>query len=914
MAPRLVLKWCNVPSASVACGRAHISCPKLHVNVASTSSSTSTRRSIELPHSAWSLQLQKQLTQPSRHMSSKSAGWSRGGEPSALLCNNFGSRAAGQRRCLAATTTEVSHPNALAPDQREHQNRRGESADEIAISHGSSASRSSQSFRRMSLRDLNALVEEFESCSTALELVEYIGSDVSLDTFVSELYDLIDACTGRRDTRSAARIAERILGHWLHLATGSSNREDATSGVPEMPPPGREAFTKTMNAWADTKYGYGAKRAQQIMDLQVSSSGAFAAYKSNFEPDIGTYTALIKAWAKSGEHRALHILMNTLKEMEAKAGITTALLDGKLGVESSRLNAALIPDRVCYNLVCSAWSKSSHPHSPDEIRALISRMESLAKALHMNEFRPDTRTWNMLIHSYARLGKEPTAKEAKKHRGRGRSSPSTRSQKVEELALAAESVLKDMYDRHLEQVKSGKDNNAEYTIRPNVTSFNGVLNAWSNLRGTDRAALRAEEILKLLLSTDGSVGDTATGDLPYVPGIQPDLVMYNTIIKCWARSASPEAGERAEAILWHMNCFIGRNYLFHPITKASRWSSDVVLPNVVTYNTVMDAWSKCGVAGSAERAEKLLKMMIDNPPGADGPIEPNATSFSTVIYAWSRSSDESGGERAEALLKEMNDLYRSSGDDCLKPSFACYAGVLFAYAGRGNLDEAESILQRMKLEWGVSPPRNVYNALLEGYSRVDLIADVEPGGTESLPVHQARTILEDMMIVGQEREVSRPDAASFNHFVAVCTNCENGDQPTRVCSLRVALSVFFELRQYPHFEVDSSTYLDMFQLVAKLVSKGKQERIDAYRRLFEACCRDGLLTKHLLHLLTHAVPAADLRKMLGLKGGEPGNLASLTLADLPGKWSNFRGAQALRDRRFEEKRKRRKETERIEKE
>jgi hypothetical protein len=106
----------------------------------------------------------------------------------------------------------------------------------------------------------------------------------------------------------------------------------------------------------------------------------------------------------------------------------------------------------------------------------------------------------------------------------------------------------------------------------------------------------------------------------------------------------------------------------------------------------------------------------------------------------------------------------------------------------------------------------------------------------------------------------------------------------------------------------------MLQLVAKLVSKGKQERIDAYRRLFQACCRDGLLTKHLLHLLTHAVPAADLRKMLGVKGGEPSNLASLTLADLPGEWSNFRGAQAMRDRLFEEKRKKRKETEEMQKE
>ena len=838
-------------------------------------------------------------------------------------CNDFGG-GGGHRRHFAATT-EIGHLNAAftpVPDQRQQQQQQSESTNDIAKrtydrpsidNQGSSKSTScSQSFRRMNLGDLNDLVEEFESCSNTLELVEYAGSDVSLDTFVSELYGLIDACTGRRNTRSAARIAERILGHWLHLAstTSSGRREDGSVEVdlPEMPPPGRQAFTATINAWADTKDGYGSKRAQQIMDLQVamSSSAIFAEGRSGSEPDLGTYTALIKAWARSGDQRAVPMMMNILEDMERKAGISSALLTGKLSAESCRINMALMPDRVCYNLVCSAWSRSSHPRAPDEIRALISRMESLAKALDLEELRSDTKTWNTLIYSYARLGEELTGKEAKQHRRRGRlsSSKSAKFLEVEDYAFAAESVLREMCDLHLEAVKSSKIANAKYSIRPNVASYNGVLNAWSNLRGTDRGALRAEQILKILLSADGIVGDAAGTDLPTVPGIEPNLVMYNTIIKCWARSASPEAGERAEAILWHMNCFIGRNYLFHPITKAVRWSSDVVLPNVVTYNTAMDAWSKCGAKESAERAEKLLRMMIDNPPGAEGPIQPNARSFSTVIYAWSRSSDESGGERAETLLNEMNDLYRSKGDKSLKPNFACYAGVLYAYASRAQLDKAESILHRMKLEWGVSPPRNVYNALLEGYSRVKPIFDIEQEGARALPVHQAFSILEDMMTGGKERKVSRPDVTSFKHFLAACTNCESLQKQLRSDTLHVALSMFFQLRQYKHFKVDSSIYLDMFQLVSKLVSKKSQERIDAYRRLFEACCRDRLLTKHLLHLLTHAVPAADLRKMLGFTGGEPSNLMCLTLADLPGEWSNFRGAQAMRDKVYEEKRKR----------
>ena len=648
-------------------------------------------------------------------------------------------------------------------------------------------------------------------------------------------------------------------------------------------------------------------------------------------PNIGTYTALLKAWAKSGERNAPYKLLGILKDLEIKSGIAP-LLDNEAdnGAEQqgqlltaddlSNLNLALIPDRVCYNLACLAWSKSTKPDAPMRIRRLMSKMESMATALGVDEYRPNTRTWNMLIHTYARLGQDPKGRRDKR---RERRVPSRQSDKAEDYAQAAEATLREMHALHLEQVQSGRvaiqpeddeygeiDMDADNNIRPDITSYNGILNAWSNLRGTDRAPKRAEEILNLLLESAASRGEGSAPrshcnrDLPVVPGVEPNIVTYTTLIKCWARSGSLEAGERAEAMLSFMNGKIGRNYLFNPISRAARWQSEVVRPNVMTWNATMDCWSKSGAPDGAFRAEKLLLMMLDNPPGADGPIHPNDISFATVIHAWSKSSAEDRAERAAALLSRMKELCHSAGDHSLKPTSACFAGVIFAHVGVGNIVAADDILREMREEEGITPPTSYSNAVLEGYSKAYPIIHInQEGGTRNtvLPVRRARAIFEDMIAVGAENKVSAPDAVSFQHLLATCSSCAK-DPTMRKEGLHVALSILDQLRETRCLPIDSSTYVDMFELLSKLAPKRGKGRPDVYKRLFESCCEDGLLDQHLLHLLTRNVPGKDLRDILGLDGiaSISKDLMSLSLNDLPAQWSNGKRSPIRQSQRDKE--------------
>jgi len=773
----------------------------------------------------------------------------------------------------------------------------------------------SNSFYKMTLRDIDVLVEEFESCSTAESLAEYLGGSSSLHDFSLELYDLIDACALRRN-RNAARIAERVLGHWIYL---SSVADGASGSSTNLPPPTADAFNSTMMAWADagTRSGYGAKRAKEIMKLMESMPS------EETTPNIRTYTALMKAWSKTGESSAPYKLLDILKELEIKSGIAPLLpqlTDNDTEKEEekqpltakdlSKLNLSLIPDRVCYNLACSAWSKSTNPRAPEEIRQIMSRMESMAKTLEVDEYRPNTKTWNTLIHSYARLGKEPKGGRDKRRKRHLSSRQSDKAAGAEDCALAAEATLKEMHALHLEQVKCGKvslhpddddndvvDMDSDNNIRPTIITYNVILNAWSNMSGNDRAPKRAEAILNLLLEAAGNRGEssaitTTSGDLPVAPGVEPNIVTYNTLIKCWARSGSPEAGERAEAILSFMNGKLGRNYLFNPISRAARWRNDVVRPNVVTWNATMDCWSKSGAPNGASRAEELLLMMLDNPPGADGVIHPNAISFATAIYAWSKSSDEDRAERAAALLDRMKKMHHSCGDDSLKPTSACFAGVIFAHIGVGNIVTADDILQQMREEEGILPPTGYSNAILEGYSRAHPSIHVnreDSTGTPVFPIRRVREIFEGMVAMGRDNnKVSAPDAASFHHVLATCSSCTIA--PTmRKEALHIALAMFDEIRETRCIPIKSSTYVDMLELLSKLMPKRNEERTETYRRLFENCCEDGLLNKHLLHMLTHAISGKDFREMLESSGGDASmrqDLMSLSLTDLPSEWSN----------------------------
>ncbi len=151
-----------------------------------------------------------------------------------------------------------------------------------------------------------------------------------------------------------------------------------------------------------------------------------------------------------------------------------------------------------------------------------------------------------------------------------------------------------------------------------------------------------------------------TGD----PHIAPSTVSFNTLINAWSKSPDPSAPENAEKLFKEM----------------ANWGSDEVKPDVLTFSTLLDTYSRCNQRYSVKRAEELFDMM-----DSFG-VQRNVYTYSALQNVYARSGKSDAPELCMKLLESMLHLYRS-GNIFAKPNCINYNAVLIAYS-RAKTKEA----------------------------------------------------------------------------------------------------------------------------------------------------------------------------------------------------------------------------------
>lgn len=133
-----------------------------------------------------------------------------------------------------------------------------------------------------------------------------------------------------------------------------------------------------------------------------------------------------------------------------------------------------------------------------------------------------------------------------------------------------------------------------------------------------------------------------------------------------------------------------------------RTGDETIRPSTISYNAVINAWSKSSCEGAAVRAEEILEKMLleweraggDDETtdeggvvvGLDGVrdwcreeeedyiatvgtvVKPDVVSFTSVIDAWAKSGCKDASDRALGLLKRMEKLYEERGQVSMKPN------------------------------------------------------------------------------------------------------------------------------------------------------------------------------------------------------------------------------------------------------
>ena len=500
----------------------------------------------------------------------------------------------------------------------------------------------------------------------------------------------------------------------------------------------------------------------------------------DLRPDASTYNQVMNVHATLGHTKRVLQLLEELEHRHETTG-----------------DRALLPDKVSYTTAIKA--QSNNPKAAD---LLLRRMEDWA-VLGRPKIHPSIVTYTTVIHIWAATN---TREGLKRGMEILRSMPvepnsSTYAELIygwsrggfRESGHRAHTLLTE-----LEALRPSRQRGVEI-----CKLYNAVILAWSR-SGDPESPQRAEALLDLLeqkyargdptacpsLVTFVSVSDAyAKASVPNarekceellermaklrrsgVANLQPSRILYNSILNALAKSCRADSVEKAEEILAQMQAC----------------EDDGMQPDIVTYATVLDCYTKSGME-SYQRAEEILALVEDRYAKGNDQLKPNAVFYSAILQAWAKSSSPAGARRALDLLRRNERLYEQEGQDFCKPHAIMYNAVMDAIArsGRPNSGhEAEGLLQEMEEKYQAGdgdfrPTRRSLNAVMLAYRH-----DVDGGQKAEKVLRRMEELTEagvyDVM----------PDVVAYNCAIGAIAG---SDDPTAADRAQALLDRMVEL-------------------------------------------------------------------------------------------------------------------------
>ena len=163
-------------------------------------------------------------------------------------------------------------------------------------------------------------------------------------------------------------------------------------------------------------------------------------------------------------------------------------------------------------------------------------------------------------------------------------------------------------------------------------------------------------------------------------------------MKAWGATKSQNGALKAQSIFDDM------------VLRYSQGDIDLK-PDIVKYNTLIDAWAN---AGEPERAEAIFRLLEQSG------LKPDHRTYGTMIKAWGGSKSYNGGLKAQSIFDDMVLRY-SQGDIDLKASIVTYNTLINAWANAGVPEQAEAIFRLMG-QSGLKPDVISYNILVKAWS------------------------------------------------------------------------------------------------------------------------------------------------------------------------------------------------------
>lgn len=498
---------------------------------------------------------------------------------------------------------------------------------------------------------------------------------------------LLTACAKAQDPERA----EEIL---LQLQTMADE-----GSVPEGP--NAKSYARVLASWAQLNSSMGAKHAESLLYEMESR----AIDHPNLQPDRVCYDIVVNTLAKAGDAEGAHALL------------------GHMVHSYQQGNEAVKPDAAFCDTVLAACSRSQAPDTADRAGTILEQMRELSETGDFDT-RPTVKTYSSVLSCLSKVMTQDAAERAKAilsemedrfQKGEDSIKPNIVTYSIVLKAVAdvgdlatAEQLLSKIYETSSKE----KNNNAATKII--MQSLRLVLKGCAKHQDFDAAAHRASTILsKFQKLLDESLLDA-----------RPDFACNESVLFCWARSASEQAGERAEALIRdmqtqfntgdnkarkptskhflaaiqaHANAGTGdrAEALFHQMYGEYMMGNESMRPDTQVFNAILFAWSVSSSSSAVDRAEKILTRMLQHYESNELDSKPNVASYNLVLSCWANASTEGSAASAEELLREIETL-ASNGDGDLTPDHTSYEIVINAWKEAGNLEQAQRLEDELR--------------------------------------------------------------------------------------------------------------------------------------------------------------------------------------------------------------------------
>jgi pentatricopeptide repeat protein len=551
----------------------------------------------------------------------------------------------------------------------------------------------------------------------------------------------------KADAEMAQAILEQMIARCRDYV---SNDGLGDNFVP--PEPSQLSFNIVMNAWAKTGLAEAGTKAEQVFSTMEDWYYECKEYDcfQGAAPNSRSVCGVMDAWAQSRSEVAAERVMAILQ-------VVVERKKRQQQGDESLYGIVVTPVVIMFNSAIHACVHSNEGKvgaaKAEEVLAMLTelhRSQALGEVDVHDEndigLAPSTRTFSLVMDAWARS-------EEKEENGEG--------------ARRAQKILENMIELYREG----------YPVKPNVVAFTTVAAAWTRCRGSADSAENAEAVLNMMLKLYQETGDE---------DLKPNEATANTVITAWARSGRPNASDRAESVLRNME--------------------EYCQPNVITYNSVLNAYSS---TGNFKKVMDVFRRLQGNKK-----IEADEISYNTIIHAAAKTQTLEGASKASQLLEEMESLY-TNGNRRMQPSAYSYSAAINAWS-------------KVRADDQVERARELFHRMLAAARTGNLAGTV--------------------------------DVIVFTTFITVCANLPKTASPDRQRdALKYAIESFELLQSDFGGRPNQFTYR-MIMKCCQNLTNSRDECARLMEGLFRMCCNDGFVSNIELGMFRTSVPPHVLAK------------------------------------------------------